>query len=120
MKMEQKETRERLGTQLAAARRDKGWTLMDLGQRTANAASRLSGIENGKFNATVDALAQVGEAAGLTLTFVPTEKLEEVMALIGQRSDATAYPTAVRSLHDEVFIPDPSEEEERASGYGRP
>jgi transcriptional regulator with XRE-family HTH domain len=118
--MEHKETRARLGAQLAAARRYKGWTLMDLGQRTANAASRLSGIENGKFNATVDALAQVGEAAGLTLTFVPTEKLEEVMALIGQRSDATAYPTAVRSLHDEVFIPDPSEEEERASGYGRP
>ncbi|UGY30318.1 helix-turn-helix domain-containing protein (plasmid) [Bradyrhizobium septentrionale] len=117
--MEQKQTRERLGFQLATARRDKGWTLSDLGQRTANAASRLSGIENGKFNVTVDALAQAGDAAGLTLTFVPTERLEEVMALIGKPSVPTAYPTAVRSLHDEVFIPDPSEEEERTSGYGR-
>jgi len=116
--MEQKKTRERLGSQLAAARRDKGWTLTDLGQRTANAASRLSGIENGKFNTTVDALAQAGEAAGLALTFVPTERMEEVLALIGQPSVATAYPTAVRSLHDEVFIPDPSEEEERTRGYG--
>ncbi|MCK1326453.1 helix-turn-helix transcriptional regulator [Bradyrhizobium sp. 156] len=103
---------------MATARRDKGWTLSDLGQRTANAASRLSGIENGKFNATVDALAQAGDAAGLTLTFVPTERLEEVMALIDKPSVPTAYPTTVRSLHDEVFIPDPSEEE-RTSGYGR-
>lgn len=118
--MEQKKTRERLGRQLAAARREKGWTLTDLGQRTGNAASRLSGIENGKFNATVDALAQVGEAAGLALTFVPTERMEEIMALIGRPSIPTAYPTVVRSLHDDVFIPDPSEEEESMSGNGRP
>jgi transcriptional regulator with XRE-family HTH domain len=118
--MEQKETRERLGSQLTAARHSKGWTLADLGRRTANAASRLSSIEHGKINATVDALAQAGEAAGLTLTFVPAEKLEEVMVLIEQPPAETVYPTPVRSLHDEVFIPDPSEEEETMSPYGRP
>lgn len=110
--MEQRETRERLGAQLTAARRSKGWTLADLGHRTANAPSRLSSIEHGKINATVDALAQAGEAAGLTLTFVPAERLEEVMSLIEQPPTETAYPVPVRSLHDEVFIPDPSEDEE--------
>jgi transcriptional regulator with XRE-family HTH domain len=118
--MEQKPTRERLGAQLTSARRSKGWTLNDLGHRTANAASRLSSIENGKLNATVDALAQAGEAAGLALTFVPVEKLGAVMALIGEAQPETAYPEQVQSAHEEVFIPDPSEEEETVSQYGRP
>ncbi|GLR92257.1 helix-turn-helix domain-containing protein [Bradyrhizobium iriomotense] len=117
--MEQKGTRERLGSQLATARRRKGWTLNDLGYRTANAASRLSNIEHGKLNATIDALAQAGEAAGLTLTFVPAEKLEAVMALVDGPPAETAFP-AVRSAHEELFIPDPSDEEESVKPYGRP
>lgn len=118
--MEQKVTRERLGTQLTKARQQRDWTLNDLGHRTGNAASRLSNIENGKLNATVDALAQAGEAVGLTLTFVPSEKLEEVMAMINRQTE-TAYPTSTPTVHDEVFIPDPSEEEEASlTPYGRP
>lgn len=112
--MEQKGTRQRLGSQLTAARRSKGWTLNDLGYRTANAASRLSSIEHGKLNATIDALAQAGEAAGLTLTFVPVEKLEEVMAVLDRPSAQTAFPNSVRSAHEELFIPDPSGEDEEA------
>lgn len=117
--MEQRATRERLGSQLLDARRRKGWTLNDLGHRTANAASRLSSIENGKINATIDALAQAGEAAGLVLTFVPVEKLEEVLTLIGQRAAEASYPRSVRSVHDDVFVPDPDEDEqERPKPHG--
>jgi transcriptional regulator with XRE-family HTH domain len=119
--MEQRVTRNRLGSQLTAARHGKGWTLTDLGHRTANAASRLSSIEHGKINATVDALAQAGDAAGLALTFVPVDRLSDVMALIGKPSVETVYPTPVRSVHDEVFIPDPdpSEMDEAMNMYGR-
>jgi transcriptional regulator with XRE-family HTH domain len=109
--MKQESTRKRLGGQLMAARHGMGWKLNELGQRTANAPSRLSNIERGKINATVDALAQAGEAAGLSLTFVPTERLEEVLALLGQTEPKTRYSAPVSTVYDELFIPDPSDEE---------
>ena len=118
--MKQESTRIRLGSQLTAARRSKGWKLNDLGRRTANAPGRLSNIEHGKINATVDALAQAGEAAGLSLTFVPIERLEEVIALIGQAQPETRYSGPVRTVYDELFIPDPSDGEDEVIPHARP
>lgn len=110
--MDDEETRRRLGEQISRARRNKQWRLGDVAYRSTNTPGRLSVIENGKANATVDTLAQVGAVMGLSLIFVPTEKLAEVLAFIGQPLAKTHLPTEVSSVFDEVFIPDPVSEEE--------
>jgi transcriptional regulator with XRE-family HTH domain len=109
--MEYRETRERLGEQLAAARREREWRLRDLAYRTANTSARLSVVENGKANPTIDTLAQLGEAVGMSLVFVPKDKLAQAMAM-SDPTQAGHVPVEVPSVYDELFIPDPLGEEE--------
>jgi hypothetical protein len=78
----------------------------------------LSEIENGKANSTIDSLAEVGDALGLSLVFVPNERLSDVLAFIGQSEPKTSLPTEVGSVYDDVFIPDPPEEDEGTKHVG--
>jgi transcriptional regulator with XRE-family HTH domain len=110
--MDQSDTRERLGNQIAEARRKREWRLRDVAYRSANTVARLSVIENGKVNVTVDTLAQLGEAVGLSLVFVPTEKLAQALALGAPSPTETHVPAETPSVYDELFIPDSAEEEE--------
>jgi transcriptional regulator with XRE-family HTH domain len=110
--MEQSDTRRRLGQQIAEARRKREWRLSDVAYRAANTAARLSVIENGKANVTIDTLAQLGEAMGLSLVFVPTDKLAQALALSVPSSTETHVAAETPSVYDELFIPDSSEDEE--------
>jgi transcriptional regulator with XRE-family HTH domain len=110
------EDRKRLGEQLANARRRRGWTQTDVARRSTRQPGRLSEIENGKANVTVDTLAEAGEALGMALTFVPKERLADVLTFIGQSEPTKPLPTEVGSVYDEVFIADPPPEEERKHG----
>ncbi|MGY3443225.1 helix-turn-helix domain-containing protein [Bradyrhizobium sp. USDA 4473] len=110
--MEQFDTRKRLGDQIAQARRKRDWRLNDVAYRSANTAGRISVIENGKANVTVDTLAQLGEAVGLSLVFVPTDKLAQALALGDPSPTETHVPAETPSVYDELFIPDPAEDEE--------
>ncbi len=110
--MLENDARKRLGQQLVEARRRRGWTLNDVARRTTRQPGRLSEIENGKANSTVDSLAEAGEAVGLSLVFVPKERLADVLASIGQPIPKTHLPTEVGSVYEDVFIPDPPEDEE--------
>jgi transcriptional regulator with XRE-family HTH domain len=112
-------TRVRLGDQLAKARRRKQWTQRDLARRSTQPASRLSLIESGKANTTIDTIAEIGEAVGLSLVFVPKERLADVLTFIGQPEPKTPLPTEVGSAYEDVFIPDPTEDEEE-SRHGSP
>ena len=101
-----------LGRQLANARRRHGWTLNDVARRTTRQPGRLSEIESGKANSTIDSLAEVGEALGLALVFVSNKRLADVLAVIGQPEPKTHLPTEVSSVYEDVFIPDPPEDDE--------
>src|SRR5436305_1188929 len=108
----------RLGRQLVKARRRRGWTLTDVARRTTRQPGRLSEIENGKANSTIDSLAEVGEAVGLALIFVPNERLADVLAMLGQPEPKIHLPTEVSSVYEDVFIPDPPEDDEGTEHAG--
>jgi transcriptional regulator with XRE-family HTH domain len=110
--MWEEEARARLGRQLVDARRRRGWTLNDVARRTTRHPGRLSEIENGKANSTVDSLAETGNAVGLSLVFVPNERLADVLSVIGRPEPKTHLPTEVGSVYEDVFIPDPPEDDE--------
>lgn len=99
----------RLGKQLEEARRRHSWTQKDVAQRVAAPASRLSLIEQGKANPTIQTLTEIGEALGLSVILVPTAMLPSVERLIGQPVKPAPLPTEVSSVYDDVFIPDPDE-----------
>lgn len=109
-------TRVRLGRQLAEARRRKSWTQNDVARRITPPASHLSLIEQGKANPTVDTLAETGEALGLSLVFVPKTRLASVLSLLGQPDTPSPLPTEVGSVYEDVFIPDPTDDEEPEHG----
>ena len=112
------DTRLRLGRQLVHARRQRAWRLNDVARHTTRQPGRLSEMENGKANSTIDALAEVGDAMALSLVFVPNDRLADVLTMIGQPEPAPHLPTEVLSVYEEVFIPDPPEDDEETTHAG--
>lgn len=110
--MKQNESRLRLARQLAAARHDHGWRLFDLARRTGRNPGRLSEMETGKANSTLDSLSEVGEALGLALVFVPRDKLNAVLALTGSAPNTTPIPQDIPSAFEELFVRPPEERTE--------
>lgn len=104
--------RQRIGAQLAARRKERKWTVKDVAARTGRQPSRVSEMETGRANSTVDALVQVGEVMGLRLIFVPDDRMADVMALLGQSAPRPPHATVPRSVFDELFIPDPEGEDD--------
>lgn len=114
--MENVGTRSRLGSQLAAARREKSWTLEQVARRTGRAGPRLSEMESGKANSTIDTLEAVGRVLGLQLMFVPDSRMREVIALVNSCSPSSPRAYAVPSIFDEVFIDEGEDEDELGAG----
>jgi len=110
------EAKTQLGKQLAEERRRRHWTQGDLARRSTQPASRLSLIESGKANTTIDTLAAIGDAVGLSLVFVPKDRLGDVSKLVGRSDSIKPLPTEVGSVYEDVFIPDPSDDEESEHG----
>jgi transcriptional regulator with XRE-family HTH domain len=110
------DTQARLGRQLAEARKRNFWTQKDVALRVTSPTSHLSLIEQGKANPTVDTLTEMGEALGLSLVFVPKTRLANVLKLIGQPDKPLPLPTEVGSVYEDVFIPDPPDDEEPEHG----
>ena len=103
--------RRRLGRQLTARRKAKGWTLKDVAVRTGRQPSRISEMETGRANSTIDALEQVAEVAGLRLMLVPVELSAEITAILERTSPSAPPAAAARTVFDEVFIPDPEDDD---------
>lgn len=104
--MTETSVRSRLGSQLAETRRHRRWTLKDVARRTGRQISRISEIERGRANTTVEAMAEVGAALGLALAFIPEDRLGEVLALLDSSKTRAPLPFEVPSVFDEVFIDD--------------
>lgn len=101
--------RRRIGAQLATRRKERKWTVKDVAVRTGRQPSRISEMETGRANSTVDALVQVGEVMGLRLMFVPDDRMADVLALLGQSTPRPAHATMPRTVFDELFIPSPED-----------
>lgn len=103
----------RLGKQLAEARKRRGWHLRDVADRTGRSISRISEVELGRTNSSASSLVEAGDAVGLTLMFIPNEKLDQVMALISEpRAAARPTPYDVKSTFSEVFLDDADPEQD--------
>lgn len=105
-------TRKRLGQQLSRARRARSWQLSQVARRTGRANSRISEMETGAANSTVDMLADAGEALDMSLLFIPNDRLDEVLKLIGEPQVQPPVPTGpVSSVFDDAFVDDAFEDE---------
>ncbi|BCB22184.1 helix-turn-helix transcriptional regulator [Bosea sp. ANAM02] len=112
----------RLGRQLADARRRRGWKLADVADRLGRPLSRVSEIETGKVNSSVAALTEAGDALGLSLVFIPNDKLEQVMSLISEPRKAARAPAYdVKTAFSETFLDDaePEGEEPKEPPFAR-
>jgi transcriptional regulator with XRE-family HTH domain len=114
------DTRIRLGSQLEVARRGRHWTLNDVAQRIGRQPGRISEIEGGKANSTIQSLSEAGDAVGLSLVFVPNDRLAEVLTMIGTAEPKTRPPLEVTSVYDDVFIPDETNVTDGEEQHERP
>jgi transcriptional regulator with XRE-family HTH domain len=104
---------------LSAARRARRWRLSDLAQRTGRNPGRLSEMETGKANRTVDSLSESGDVLGLALVLVPKTKLDAVLALIGATPSTAVAARQVPSAFEELFVRPPEDDAEEGD-YARP
>lgn len=99
------EARRRLGDQIERYREQRGWTLRELSKRVGRDPARLSEIESGRANPSIDNLVDLGEALGLEIVLVPRERLAEALGLAGNPASALpSVPPTPSSLLDELLI----------------
>jgi transcriptional regulator with XRE-family HTH domain len=103
------DTRTLIASQVLDMRRRRGFRLRDLAKRTGKNPARISELENGKSNSTIDFLDEIGKALGLTLMFVPNEKVMDVQAMSAADSHESAPTYDVPTVFEEVFIDDSEE-----------
>jgi transcriptional regulator with XRE-family HTH domain len=120
--MSKDQTRKRLGQQLATARRSKHWRLDDIARRTGRQPARISEMETGKANSTVDMIADAGDTLGLSLLFVPSHRLDDVLRIIGQPAPPHVPARDLPSVFQKAFVDDSVEddEQEKPDRHDRP
>jgi transcriptional regulator with XRE-family HTH domain len=120
--MSKDQIRKRLGQQLATARRSKRWRLDDVARRTGRQPGRISEMETGKANSTIDMIADAGETLGLSLLFVPSHRLEEIMRIVGDPAPARLPAHDLPSVFQKAFVDDGVEddEQEKPDRHARP
>lgn len=115
-------TRKRLGRQLATARHSRHWRLDDIARRTGRQPARISEMETGKANSTIDMIADAGETLGLSLLFVPDHRLEEILRIVGDPAPTQAPAHDLPSVFQKAFVDDSVEddEQEKPDRHARP
>ncbi|PZM08756.1 hypothetical protein CPY51_27675 [Rhizobium tubonense] len=103
-----------LGKQISEARKSRRFRIHDIARRTGKTPARISEFENGKANSTIEFLDELGSALGMTLMFVPHEKVADVLSMISPRERQTSPAYNVPSVFDEVFIDDSHDDEDNA------
>jgi transcriptional regulator with XRE-family HTH domain len=104
--MSENDIKIRLGTQIATARHNHHWTLNDVARRIGRQPGRISEIEGGKANSTIHSLCEVGDAVGLSLVFVPNDRIADVLNIVGMAKPQARPPVEVTTAYDDVFIPE--------------
>jgi XRE family transcriptional regulator, fatty acid utilization regulator len=88
-------------------RKRRGLTQAGLAERTGGAQAHISGIENGTYDPRASTLIAIAAALGCELILVPKEKVAELRRSVDP-SGRTATPA---SILDEVFVPEPEDED---------
>ena len=90
-----------LGAQVAAARRELGWTAAELGERVGASAALVSRIERGAPGTAIGTVFEVATLAGVTLLGIEPERLRSVIEQ--RRTHLALLPARVRADTEPVF-----------------
>lgn len=69
-----KTIREKIGAEVRSLRLSRKMTVRELAEVSGLGYTHISSIENGKYNVRLDTLEQLGNALGVTLTFIDINK----------------------------------------------
>lgn len=101
--------REHLHEQIRRLRRQRGIRQSDLAARAGIAPASLTRIERGRTDPQESSLEALARSLDAELVMIPRTHLSEVLKLIGM-VPATTDPN-VGSTFDDVFIPDPEDDD---------
>jgi transcriptional regulator with XRE-family HTH domain len=104
---------------LREVREAKGLTQSDLARRLGRVQSRISEVEAGEADPRLSTAAFMAEALGQQLVLIPKDRIKEVQQLLGRGAASVQTGGAVQSVFDEVFIPDPPDEDDEHPSHGR-
>jgi len=99
-----------LHEQIRSARRRLGLRQADLAARAGIAKESLTRIERGRTDPQQSTLEALALGLNAALLVVPRSRLSEVLKLI--ETPTSPSDLSVGSTYDDVFIPDPTEEED--------
>jgi hypothetical protein len=79
-------------------------------------------METGKANSTIDMIADAGETLGLSLLFVPNNRLEEILRIVGEHTPPQAPVHDLQSVFQKAFVDDSikDDEQEESDRHARP
>jgi transcriptional regulator with XRE-family HTH domain len=101
------------GSDLASAfrelRRRRGLSQIALADLTGRKQARISLVEGGRDDPRLSTLIALARALGSELVLVPREHIAEVRQIVNASSKK---PNRVPTFFEEMYVPDPDEEEE--------
>jgi predicted transcriptional regulator len=101
------------GSELISAfremRRKRGLSQMALADLTGRKQARISLVEGGRDDPRLSTLIALARALGSELMLVPREHIAEVRQIVNASSKK---PDRVLTFFEEMYVPDPEEEEE--------
>src|SRR5882757_7438792 len=104
--MKETANRARLGAALRALRRQRGWTLAEVGRRTGFSIASLSKVENDRLSLSYDKLIRLSEGLDVDIAqlFTPVQGATGPGAITGRRSvnrrgDGEVLPTRNYDYH---------------------
>jgi transcriptional regulator with XRE-family HTH domain len=104
---------------LREAREAKSLTQTDLARRMGRVQSRISEVEAGEADPRLSTAVFMAEALGQQLVLIPKDRIKEVQQLLGRGAPSDQTGSTVQSVFDEVFIPDPLDEDDEHPSHGR-
>jgi hypothetical protein len=96
------------------------WRLDNIAKRTGRQTARISEMETGKANSTIDMIADAGQTLGMSLVFVPNDRLGKVLQIIGEPEPPAAQAGEIKSVFETAFVDDGLEDDEEANPHAGP
>jgi len=101
-----------LSAALQAMRKQKRLTQAGLAARTGDTQSHISAIEKGTYDARASTLVALASALGCEWVLMPKERAAEARRI----NDQTGKAKSPSSVLEEVYVPEPGEEEKDDAG----
>jgi transcriptional regulator with XRE-family HTH domain len=108
---------------LREVREAKGLKQSDVARRLGSVQSRVSEVEANEVDPRLSTVAHIARVLGLHLVLVPENRLHEARQLLGPRPTqlSPTGPTGpMPSVYEELFVPDPTPEDDQNEVTGGP